>query len=74
MNPSVSASRLHDIDAKILDLLEERASITADLEDDGEDEDVQQTVQWWQEEAIERGLDDESAIERIARSMAQLRK
>ncbi len=74
MIQSVSASRLHDIDSKILDLLEERAAIAADLEEDGEDENPLETVQWWQEEAIERGLDDESAVERIARSLTMLRK
>lgn len=78
MISNASLSRLQAIDQKILDLLEERAAIAADT-DDEDDENLPKAttaelVQWWVEEAMERGLDDEQAIEKACRAITQLRK
>ena len=65
---------LEKIDAKLIDLLTERANLCTRMKEDTNiGESINDTVAYWMEEIAERGLDEEAA-EKLCRAVIALCK
>ena len=64
-------SHLRQIDIKILDLLEERALLVANMIEESSDAQLltEEDIQLWLEDSAERGLDNDIAMEKVYRAI-----